>query len=376
MPRFDRYLLSQLMIVFGFFALVLVLVYWINRAVILFDQLISDGQSAWVFLEFTALSLPGVIRIVLPIAAFASCIYVTNKMSTESELVVVQATGYSPYRLVRPVVYFGLIVVVMMSLLAHYLVPLSFHALNERKAEITANTTARLLKDGEFMTPTEGVTLYIREISAEGEMHDLFLADTRLPDTHTTFTASSAYLVKTEVGPQLVMVDGMAQTYTPEDQKLFTTQFDDFAYDLGDLIQPGNARKLRVRDLSSLELLSQNIDLINETGSSREVFHLVFHQRVAESLLSLAAALLGFACLLSGGFSRFGIWRQIIGAIFLVILVKMLDTASENFLRDAPHLWPLAYVSVLVGIIIAWFFLFVATRPRLFKRPLPKLEAL
>ena len=62
---FDRYVLSRLMTLFGFFAVVLVGVYWINRAVRLFDQLISDGQSAIVFLEITALTLPNVIRVML-----------------------------------------------------------------------------------------------------------------------------------------------------------------------------------------------------------------------------------------------------------------------------------------------------------------------
>ena len=66
MPRFDRYLLVQLLAVFGFFALVLVSVYWVNRAVGLFEQLIGDGQTALVFLEFSLLTLPNVIRVVLP----------------------------------------------------------------------------------------------------------------------------------------------------------------------------------------------------------------------------------------------------------------------------------------------------------------------
>ena len=70
--RSDRYILSQLMMLFGFFSLVLVSVYWVNRAVRLFDQLIADGQSAWVFLEFTALSLPYVNWLVLPVSAFAA----------------------------------------------------------------------------------------------------------------------------------------------------------------------------------------------------------------------------------------------------------------------------------------------------------------
>ena len=50
--RYDRYMLSQLLALFGFFSLVLVLVYWVNRAVVLFDRLIANGHSAWVFVEF------------------------------------------------------------------------------------------------------------------------------------------------------------------------------------------------------------------------------------------------------------------------------------------------------------------------------------
>ena len=65
-------MLSQLLVFFGFFALVLVAVFWINRAVQLVDRLISDGQTALVFLEFTALGLPRLITTVLPIAAFAA----------------------------------------------------------------------------------------------------------------------------------------------------------------------------------------------------------------------------------------------------------------------------------------------------------------
>ena len=110
MQRFDRYLLTQLLAVFGFFALVLVLVYWVNRAVALFDHLIGDGQTALVFLEFSVLTLPNVIRVVLPIAAFAAAVFVANRLTQDSEMVVMQATGFSSFRLARPVLIFGLFV--------------------------------------------------------------------------------------------------------------------------------------------------------------------------------------------------------------------------------------------------------------------------
>ena len=122
-PRLDRYLLTQSLVLFGFFALVFVSVYWVNRAVVLFDRLIGDGQSALVFLEFTALSLPNVVRLVLPIAAFAAAVQLTNRLSNDSELVVARATGVTVWRLARPMAYFGLCVGLMMAVLVHVLEP-------------------------------------------------------------------------------------------------------------------------------------------------------------------------------------------------------------------------------------------------------------
>ena len=146
MARLDRYLLSQLLVLFGFFALVLVAILWINRGVSLFDQLISDGQSVFVFLEFTALGLPRLITTILPIAAFASAVYVTNRLNNESELTVMQATGSGPFRLARPVLIFGLIVFLMASALHHLLMPLANQQLEHREAEIAQNPRARSAK--------------------------------------------------------------------------------------------------------------------------------------------------------------------------------------------------------------------------------------
>ena len=56
---------------FGFFSVILLLIYWINKAIALFDNLISDGQTFLVFLEFSILTIPPIIPIIAPLAAFA-----------------------------------------------------------------------------------------------------------------------------------------------------------------------------------------------------------------------------------------------------------------------------------------------------------------
>ncbi len=370
MSRFDRYLLSHLLALFGFFSLVLVAIYWVNRAVGLFDQLIGDGQSALVFLEFSVLTLPNVIRLVLPISAFAATVYGINRLMADSELVVMQATGFSAFRLARPVLYFGLIAALMMMVLMHVLVPASRASLAARSAEISENMTARFLNDGQFMHPGDGVTLYIREITQTGELRDLFLSDDRRPENRAIYTASRALLVRGDTGPKLVMIDGMMQVLGA-DSRLSVTRFADFTYDLAGLIADNTLPNRTIDEMSTADLLRAPQALLAETGQTRAAFLYEGHSRFGQPFLATAAAMIGFSALLLGAFSRFGLWRQIGFAVVLLIVTQTINTGATGIgLRDA-RAWPLAYAAPVFGLLVSTLLLWISQRPR----RLPKPEA-
>lgn len=368
MARFDRYMLGQLLTLFGFFSLILVLVLWINRAVRLFDRLIADGQSAWVFLELTSLSLPGLIRIVLPLSAFVAAVYVTNRMSAESELTVVQATGYSPLRLARPVLYFGAIVAVLMTVLTHFLVPLSSERLTVRSDEIAQNLTARLLTPGEFLSPTDGITFYIRKISQSGEMLDIFISEDSDPDRRVTYTASRAYLVRNDTGPQLVMVNGLTQNLNTQSGRLETTGFDNFVYDVGALVSDDGERTRSLSALMSWKLWFPSPELLSTSAQSTQQLRLLVHDRFAQASLGFVAGLIGFSALVAGGFSRFGLWRNILFAVLLIVGLKALETVGTGVAAKTPSLWPLMYLAGIGGFICSMALLYVSQRPYFFKR--------
>lgn len=374
--RFDRYLLSQLLALFGFFSLVLVGVYWINRAVGLFEQLIGDGQSALVFLEFSVLTLPNVIRLVLPVSAFVAAVYVTNRLTSDSELVVMQATGFSAFRLARPVAYFGLIVALMMLLLMHVLVPASRGSLAARTAEVSQNISARFLKDGQFLHPAAGVTVYIREVAATGELLDLFLADDRDAAARVSYTAKKALFVRAAEGPKLLMVDGMVQALDAGTQRLSVTRFADFTYDMAGLIAVTGPQDRTVDELSTLDLLAASEAVQRETGESHAALLFEAHSRIAQPFTATAAALIGFGSLLLGAFSRFGLWRQILVAIALLLAVQGLQTLTTGLGIAREGGWLLAYVPPVVGIAIAAFELWLSQRPRRVGKPQPRPEAL
>lgn len=351
---------------FGFFALILVSVYWVNRAVSLFDKLIGDGQTAWVVMEFTALTLPNVIRLVLPVAAFAATIYAVTRLSSDSELVVMQASGASPWRLSRPVVVFGLIVSVMMAVLVNVLVPVSRAQLTERQTEISENLTARFLTDGSFQHPVDGVTIYIREISDHGELMDMFMSDARDPTQQTIYTAAKALIVRSDTGPKLVMFDGMAQTMRVSDHSLAVTHFTDFTYDINSLMGSSDENKTDWDEVPSWKLISPSADLLAATGSTASAARLELNARIAQPLLAPVAALLGFAALMLGGFSRFGMGRQIGFAVLGLILLQFLSNAADSAMHGRPSLWFLAYVPALAGVAAASCLLMLSARA---KRP-------
>lgn len=364
LARFDRYVLSQLFVLFGFFSLVLVSVYWINRAVILFDRLIADGQPASVFVEFTALSLPNVVRMVLPMSAFAASVYVTNRLASESELVVMQATGYSPWRLARPVLMFGLLVGAFMMALTQYLVPASMEQLRFRENEISGSLSSTLLREGEFMNPTKGVTFYIREITPEGVLKDVFLSDRRTEGRSSIYSSIDGFLVNEPSGPKLVMVNGIAQVVNEETLELTKTRFTDFSYSISSLIEePGSFYK-PLDQQTTYELFFAMELIRKRTSQSYGRILEEAHSRFNQPILCLVAALIGFSTLLVGGFSRFGVGRQILGAIFLLVLVKLVESLVTDPVRANANLWPLVYAQSVFGLGAVCIMLHLAARPR------------
>lgn len=370
MPRIDRYILSQLLTLFGFFALVLVSVYWINRAVSLFDDLLGDGQTALVVLEFTALTLPIVISVVLPVAAFAASAYGTNRLTGESELVAMQAAGLSPWRLARPVLVFGIFVGLLVTLLVHGLVPMARARLAEREAAIAENVTSQFLRPGEFQYPSEGVTLFIREIASDGRLLDLFIEDARDPDSQTVYTSEEALVVRKDTGPVLVLLQGMSQNMRQENgqQRISVVRFSEFSYDIGAMFQARDRRGQDLREYSTWQLLNPGEKMLSATGATAGEAKREAHERIAQPLLSPVSAMIGFAALLIGGFSRFGVWRQVFGAILLLILVHFISSAAADQVGRDSGIWPLLYLPALTGALICVALLWIASNPR----PRPK----
>lgn len=363
MTRIDRYILAQLLRVFGFFALVLIAVYWVNRAVSLFDQLIGDGQSLAVFLEFTALSLPMMVRVVLPVAAFVAALYVTHQLLRQNEISVLQAAGFSPLRLARPYAAFGLIVAAFLTLLMHVLIPEARAQLAQRQAELAQNVTSGLLREGVFQHPAEGITVFITEITPEGVLRGVYLSDSRTLSQRIDYTARTALIVPERTGPKLVMIDGQAQIHDGRTGRMSVTGFADFTYDLGGLIGPGG-RARSVQELPTRELFAPSPALLAETRATPAQIRYELAVRMVYGLGTVAAVLIALAALLAGGFSRLGFGKPMLAAVVLLILSELMVNAVARVAMRDEALAPLAALPVTLATGTALALLWWAGRRR------------
>ena len=363
MARINTYIFKQLLTLFGFFALVLVLIYWINRAVRLFDRLIADGQSAVVFLEFTFLTLPWMISVIAPIAGFATVVYVVHRLASDSELVVLQTTGLSARDIAKPVWIFAISLAALIMILSNVLVPISQAQLHQRQLEVAENMTSRLLTEGTFLSPSDDITFYLRQITAEGELEGVFLNDTSNPTKNLTYSASKAFLVRSDDGPRLVLIDGLIQNLDLTTDRLTVTKFNDFVINIGQIISPPAAAVKNIDHFTSFQIFNQIMQGATPGNATQFETMFTLHQRIVGPLMSIFAVLVGYAVLVTSSFSRFGLWRSVLTAVVCLIILRFIEGLCLDYVRrEAGAIW-IMYMPLIFGFLSAYALILVYDRP-------------
>ncbi len=371
MAKLDRYILSQLTGPFALFALILIGIYWIGRAVGLFDELIGDGQPIATFAGFMILFLPQVVAIILPVVAFSATLFVANRLHVDSEMVVFQAAGISPMRLLLPYVIFGLMVAILAGALSHYLVPISYVQLDERRRAMSRDVAARLIVGGRFLHPSENVTFFVRDVRNDGSLIDIFLHDQRPRGRDITYTARKAILFRHGDDARLVMFDGVIQTLDEKRLLLSTIQFDEFVLDIGSLARNGASPRRSISEYSTLEALFPTARMIADSGQSASAFRIEANKRIEQPLQSFIYPLIAVATLMLGGFSRFGVTRQVFAAVGVVVALATVAVPLRNLAIGDIAYWWLFYVPDLLGLGIVAALIWLSMRRRSRARATP-----
>ena len=363
MKHYDRYALGQLMQAFGFLCLILALAYWINRALGIFSNLIGDGQTTFVFFELIFLFLPQVIEIVLPIAALSAAIIVINRLNSESELIILDASGMTPFRLLRPFFYFAIICGFTTAILSLYLVPTSRAQMEFRTEEIAKDIVSRLITDGSFLHPVDNMTIFVSSVNSLGELEDIFIHDERSVERDLTYIAAKAVLVREKEGSHLVLFNGLIQMLDIQSQTLSHIGFESLAYELTNLPATKSKELMNVDTYGVVTLLRADENLLKVLKKTKTLVQFEAHDRIIKPLQCIFYVMLASVIMLMGGYSRFGLAKQIFFSIGAILVFNILITNGLTLMRKDSSNWVFPYLSLLIGVIVVNFLIFRTRRP-------------
>lgn len=342
MRRLDLYLLRQLFSAFGFFLLIFTGVIWLTQSVQLIDTVVSSGQGARTFLVFSSLVLPQVFVIVLPLSGIGAALYALNKLYTDSELVVMMAAGHGPAQLLRTVVIFGIWIAIAMAIVLMVLVPITGRELAERTRAIRSDLAASLIVERQFIHPLQGLTLFIDETGRSGEMAGIFLNDGRDPAQVVTYSAERALFLREANEARLVMQEGVALT-TINAGELNSVTFEQFVFDLSDLLEEDGTRTPRPSEFSVLSLLHPTAEML-DTRYDRGDYVSEAHYKLSLPLLAMSYPAIALVTFLAGGYRRSGFGRRVIIAVGVGATLQVVSFACQGHVETHPEQWPLMYL--------------------------------
>ncbi|MEM6382392.1 MAG: LptF/LptG family permease [Pseudomonadota bacterium] len=310
------------------------------------DVVTNQGAALATFAVLTFLSLPALISLVAPIGLFLALLLTLNRLSAESEIVVMNASGGSPGGLFRPLFAVALLVSLTVGIIGHFVAPPAQMAWRLLVSEARADLLSSAVREGTFVRLQDGLTFHMRARQPGGLLTDIVIADTSAYPEELIYFAERGTIVRTEQGSFLAVEDGMIQRRTLSDSGRLSNAylyFDTYAIDLS-FSEPGGASGFfKPSERSTRYLLNpEPDDPFFQARPGR--FAEELHTRLALPLYPLALAIIVAVALGTPHSGRAGRGKRVIAAIGAAALLQGAQFGSASLIAAAPAAWPLIYM--------------------------------
>ncbi len=345
MGSISRYIFRTTLGAFLVVLVSLTAVIWVTQALRDIDIITNQGQSILVFIGITGLLIPLLILIIAPIALLIAVAHVLNKMANDSEIIVMNAAGMSPWILFRAFMAAALVVSMLVSVISVYFAPKGLRMLRDWVTEVRANVVSNIVQPGRFTTIENGVTIHIRERRPNGQLAGIFRDDRRNPNERITVLSEIGELLDNSSGTYLVLQKGIVQRHEVGQRDPAMVVFDRYAFDLSQFAGGPQAVKYSIRERYLWQLLfpDPNDPFYIEQPAQ---FRAELHDRLLAPFYPLAFVVIAYAYLGTPRTTRQSRTLSMLGAIGGVGLLRLIGFASAIFGAAIPWMLSLQYLAL------------------------------
>jgi lipopolysaccharide export system permease protein len=329
-----------------------------QRLIHLLDLFANRGSPLSIILKMLGNLVPFYLGIALPAALFIGVLYAGSRLSSDSELDAMRASGMSLMRLIAPVLALALVLVVISSYLLGWLQPYTRFGYRALVHLVTDTQWDSAIERGAFFTGFGGKTILIGDISDGGrQLSKIFVKEKDNSGRSVIVTAERGDLLKqSDFSLVLSLHNGIRSETSANGDATRAMTFTQLDLPLESIApDPFRPRGEKESELTFTELVRyyfntpDNLDFEDITAE--------LHERLVRTVSIFFLPFLAFPVGISSRRTSKSL-RMIVGVLFLILYYEVLQFGEAMVRRQVlgpiPALWVPCAVFAACSLWLFW----------------------
>jgi len=357
----NRYIIREMIPPFVISIFFFIFIFLMTSLLEITNYIVNYEVSLVAFILFMLYTIPFSLQFIIPMSVMISILLTFLRMSNDNEVVALQASGISLYRVTPPVLLYCLIGCFLTCLMSVYGVPWGTSSIRSLKEEVVASSFQIGLKERTFNDSFKDVMLYVNEIDVrQSKLKDVFIEDKRNPDLVSTVVATEGRLLSDpeRLVFKLRLLNGAVNQVDIKTKTVNVIQFEsyDISLDVARAIR-GRKKDRKHRWEMSLTELSQYIQQTEDKGRSYFRAQMEYHKKFSIPIACIPLGLLSMTL----GFQSNTKRRDngvILALTFLMLYYVVLSAAwGIGETGKIPPLIGMWLPNVIFGCLAVWLFI-------------------
>ncbi|MBY7649226.1 MAG: permease [Candidatus Liberibacter europaeus] len=301
MKLFEAYIYRRIFRAFLLSCLFIVSIAWTIQILQHINIASNNIQSTIILLKISYLIFPTIIAIVVPFCFITEVTQTLASMHKNSELLIIDNTGYSRIALIKPVLFLATFLSIFLLILENTAEPKFRLAIKNLTAQAEFNLILSALENNVFSRVDNGIYISVTKRYPNNTLQGVFMSDARDHEVRKIYYAQKGFIDLDN--RSLILQNGELQQKLLKSNDVSIMKFDYYSTDIQS-IKGAPTIKIRAEDQSLSFLL--NPDPNDPTYNKKMVgaYQSELHQRITKWLFPIIFGLVAIVATEKSGGSR------------------------------------------------------------------------
>ncbi len=206
---------------------------WLGQGLRHIELLTTDNLSFRAYLSYVLMLLPKITTLTIPVSMFLAVLINLNRIRTDSELVILWASGESNYSiLLKPILVISTFVMILLLFITLIITPYSLNEIRQKIIDIrSTGINLSLLQEKKFISPIETLTIFIQKRDGN-KIENLLIHDLKDNSKPQTYIAQKGEFISNPDKKILRLYNGNIQILNNSEKRISEMDFETYDLDL------------------------------------------------------------------------------------------------------------------------------------------------